>query len=316
MKKFIADYLTFTRKERIAVLLLLSVLLFVFFLPSFSKFFIPNKRIETDTSWISKMKQLEDYDSNPPIKNNYSQDESADNYQFEPSVTEAEKKLFYFDPNTISKEQWEQLGISAKTATTIQNYLLKGGSFKTPEDLKKIYGLKQQDYERLLPYIKIATAKEQVTTYDKVATEKKETPNNNLPHNYTITDINKADTSAFIKLPGIGSKLASRIVNFREKLGGFYSVEQIRETYGIQDSVYQKIKPYLQIGNTPVRKININTASADELKSHPYIKSNIALPVIAYRNEHGVFSKVEDLKKVIVVTNEMYEKIAPYLTVQ
>ncbi|MBL7761927.1 MAG: helix-hairpin-helix domain-containing protein, partial [Chitinophagaceae bacterium] len=314
MKKFIADYLTFTRKERIAVLLLLSVLLFVFFLPSFSKFFIPNKRIETDTSWISKMKQLEDYDSNPPIKNNYSQDESAGNYQFEPSVVESEKKLFYFDPNTISKEQWEQLGISAKTVTTIHNYLLKGGSFKTPEDLKKIYGLKQQDYERLLPYIKIATAKEQVLTYDKVATEKKETPNNNLPHNYTITDINKADTSAFIKLPGIGSKLAGRIVNFREKLGGFYSVEQIRETYGIQDSVYQKIKPYLQIGNTPVRKININTASADELKSHPYIKSNIAIPVIAYRNEHGVFSKVEDLRKVIVVTNEMYEKIAPYLT--
>jgi competence ComEA-like helix-hairpin-helix protein len=115
-------------------------------------------------------------------------------------------------------------------------------------------------------------------------------------------------------LPGIGSKLAVRIVTFREKLGGFYSVEQIGETYGLPDSTFQKIKQYLKLDNSSVKKININTASIDEMKTHPYIKYSIANPIIAYRNEHGAFSKIEDIKKVMAVTDEIYKKIAPYLT--
>jgi len=112
-------------------------------------------------------------------------------------------------------------------------------------------------------------------------------------------DINLADTTAFIALSGIGSKLAERIVKFREKLGGFYSIEQIGEVYGLADSVFQKIRPFFLLSPFTVRKININTATLDELKSHPYIRWAIANPVIAYRNEHGPFAKIEDLKKVL-----------------
>lgn len=65
--------------------------------------------------------------------------------------------------------------------------------------------------------------------------------------NYTTIDINTADTTAFIALPGIGSKLANRIVSFRSKLGGFNSVEQIREVYGLKDSVFQLIYPMLTV---------------------------------------------------------------------
>src|SRR6185436_20843184 len=107
---------------------------------------------------------------------------------------------------------------------------------------------------------------------------------------YSIIDINTADTTAFISLPGIGSKLAVRIVTFREKLGGFYSVLQIGETFGLPDSTFQKIKQYLKLENTTIKKININTATVDELKAHPYIKWSIANPIVAYRNEHGRFS--------------------------
>ena len=117
-------------------------------------------------------------------------------------------------------------------------------------------------------------------------------------------------------MPGIGSKLAARIVNFRDKLGGFYSVNQVGEVYGLADSTFKKIREYLNLENNSVRKININTATVDELKNHPYIKYNIANPIIAYRNEHGPFSKPEDIKKIMAVTDEIYNKIIPYVTTQ
>jgi len=118
-----------------------------------------------------------------------------------------------------------------------------------------------------------------------------------------------------ISLPGIGSKLAARIISFREKLGGFYSVDQVGETYGLPDSTFQKIKQYIKLDNASVKKININTATVDEMKAHPYIKFSIANPIVAYRNEHGAFSKIDDIKKVMVVTDEIYKKIVPYLII-
>ena len=169
----------------------------------------------------------------------------------------------------------------------------------------------KDEYERLAPYIKIENNLAENNPSEYV---KKENELRNF--SYSSIDINTADTAAFISLPGIGSKLAARIINFRGKLGGFYSINQVGETYGVPDSTFQKIKQYLKLETTSVKKININTVTVDELKSHPYIKYTIANPVIAYRNEHGLFAKVEDIKKVMAVTDEIYNKIAPYITTQ
>ena len=128
-----------------------------------------------------------------------------------------------------------------------------------------------------------------------------------------MVDINTADTSAFIALPGIGNKLALRIVNFRDKLGGFYSIDQIGETYGLPDSVFRKIKPFLNLETNLVKKFNINTATKDEMKSHPYIKWNLANAIVEYRNQHGNFSSLEDLKKISLITTEVFDKIKFYL---
>jgi competence ComEA-like helix-hairpin-helix protein len=99
-------------------------------------------------------------------------------------------------------------------------------------------------------------------------------------------------------------------------LGGFYSVTQVGETFGLPDSTFQKIKQYLKLENTSIKKININKTTVDELKAHPYIKYSLANPIIAYRNEHGEFAKLEDIKKIMAVTDDVYNKIAPYLTTQ
>ncbi|MEI9808595.1 MAG: helix-hairpin-helix domain-containing protein [Bacteroidota bacterium] len=234
-------------------------------------------------------------------------------YQYDRSVNKSSSPatLFYFDPNTLDEAGWKKLGLKDKTIHTITNYLNKGGHFYKGEDLKKVYGLRPGDYLRLEPYIQIENNR---SAGHPAAYIKKE--NEPRRFSYTVIDINTADTTAFISLPGIGSKLAERIINFREKLGGFYSINQVAETYGIPDSSFQKIKQYLKAENTAIKKININTATVDELKAHPYIRYVIANPLIAYRNEHGPFAKLEDIKKVMAVTDELYNKIVPYLSLR
>ena len=260
----------------------------------------------------------------PDSSNDYYQKSDPENafaYQYdkrkssynEHTITKGE--LFYFDPNAISTSDWKRLGLKDKTIKTIENYLNKGGHFYKPGDLQKIYGLHIDEYERLKPYIKIESNPSK-SNYDYVSPKSKDAiqPAKTFAARYSIIDVNMADTTAFISLPGIGSKLASRIVTFREKLGGFYSVEQIGETYGLPDSTFQKIKQYLKLDNASVKKININTATLDEMKAHPYIKYSLANPIVAYRNEHGAFSKIEEIKNIMAVTDEIYNKIAPYLT--
>ncbi len=131
-----------------------------------------------------------------------------------------------------------------------------------------------------------------------------------------IIDINTADTTAFIQLPGIGSKLASRIILFREKLGGFYSTKQIAEVYGLKDSVYRKILPYLKCETGAVKKLHINVAGKDELKQHPYIRWQIAEALIAYREQHGIFDSFSDLGKINLIDSVVLTKMIPYLSLK
>lgn len=316
-KKFATDYLSFSKKEQIAVFVLVALIVLVFLAPTvaFKKNNVKAKPV--DTAWMTAVKNLELKSTD--AKNNFSNgydDNNANYYQYDKNTNNGfvntKGELFEFDPNTLSPEGWKKLGLRDKTINTIQNYLSKGGKFKAPEDVKKIYGLFPNEYERIAPHIRIsnnATTNNE-TIYKSINTTKS---NSNT---YRIIEINTADTSDFISLPGIGSKLAWRIVNFRDKLGGFHNINQIAETYGLPDSTFQKIKSYLKLTDPNVKKININTASVDELKTHPYIRYQLARPIVAYREQHGLFSKPEDLKKIMIVTDEVFLKIAPYLQVQ
>jgi len=322
--EFIKDYLNFTRKERIGILVIIGLILFTLFLPGILKKSSSNNIVQMDTAWMAAVRKLEikvpDSSGDHYQKNN---DEEVYEYQYDRKksnyyeTTISKRELFYFDPNMISGSEWKRLGLRDKTIQTIEKYLNKGGHFYKPDDLQKIYGLHKDEFERLAPYVKIEASPSKSKEEPVSIKSKEETqPAKTYASRYTAIDINTADTSAFITLPGIGSKLASRIVTFRDKLGGFYSVEQIGETYGLADSTFQKIKQYLKLDNLSVKKININTATIDELKAHPYIKFSLANPIVAYRTEHGSFSKVEDIKKVMAVTDEIYKKIAPYLSLQ
>jgi competence protein ComEA len=323
--EFIKDYLTFTRKERIGILTVVSVISFILFLPDILSKTTSNRPIKMDTAWMAAVKRSEikvqdslvDHYQKNDNENAYAYqyDKRKSSYSEENDIIKGE--LFYFDPNSITGTEWKRLGLRDKTIKTIENYRSKGGRFYKPEDLQRIYGLHNDEYEKLKPYIKIEsnTPKANKESVSSVPKDEIQPSKISVPR-YSIIDVNNADTTAFISLPGIGSKLATRIITFREKLGGFYSIEQIGETYGLPDSTFQKIKQWLKLDNPSVKKININTATVDEMKTHPYIKYSLANPIIAYRNEHGSFSKIEDIKKVMAVTEEIYKKIEPYLSLQ
>lgn len=317
IRKFLNDYLSFTRKERTGIIVILILILFFSFLPFFFPFFL--KRTEPDRSSFEKELATLKYhiaDSNT--------DEApytarpGGSYRNDPGADRNTKgELFYFDPNTLSAAGWQRLGLREKTITTIQHYIAKGGKFRQPADIGKIWGLHPAEVQRLLPFVSIPQA---TNAYP----EKKEfyttpfTKNYTDKPKYTLTpiDINTADTSAFIALPGIGSRLANRIVNFRDRLGGFYSIDQVGETYALPDSTFQKIKGRLLLGNTTVKKLNINSAGIDELKVNPYIRFALANAIVQYRQQHGKFATVADIKNIMMVTETIFNKLAPYLTVE
>jgi competence protein ComEA len=316
-KEFAKDYLTFTRKERIGLLIIIIIVPGIWIFPGLVSRG-RSKPIPGDTSWIIAAKKLqheESYSQNDSKKG----DENINELVYEKPVTGyaagLKTELFYFDPNSLSFEGWKRLGMREKTITTIQKYTSKGGHFYKAEDLKRIYGIHPDEYARLEPYIKIETANNQKSLNESYTKKEFSKPVNNYPK-YDLVDVNAADTSAFIALPGIGSKLAARIVNFRDKLGGFYSIGQVSETYGLPDSVFQKIKSYLRLENNSVKKININTATKDEMKSHPYLRWNLANAIVEYRNQHGNYSSPDDLKKITAITEEIFAKIRPYVLVE
>ncbi len=310
-KHFINDYFSFTSKGRKGVIIIACIILIVILIPYSYPLFIKHEQynyseFQNDIAKLTLEKADSFKTKNYSANNDLYDNSSATNY----AATKVE--VFYFDPNTASFDEWKRLGLRDKTIYTIQHYLSKGGKFYKPEDISKIWGLSPTDAERLIPYISLKNKPKQYQPY-----EKKEYAAST--QSYTIKkpqliDINLADTLAFISLPGIGSKLSQRIIAFRNKLGGFYSVDQVGETYLLPDSTFQKIKSRLTVSDNGFKTININVASVDEMKTHPYLRYNIANAIYQYRQQHGNFASVEDVKKVMLITDDMYKKIAPYLT--
>lgn len=316
-KRAASHYFNFTRKERNGTVFLLLVIFLIISIPFIYPFFFKEHMIAADHTGeqlanleIRQKDSFERYKSktyDEPGGHSYFQSqERNDNMNAEHGM------LFHFDPNTISAFEWKKLGVKEKTIATIKNYLSKGGKFKKPEDILKIWGLHKDLADRLLPFVVIKetvpssfTAKQE---FISVKNEKKQAL-------FTV-DINEADTSAWIALPGIGSKLANRIVIFREKLGGFYSISQVAETFGLPDSVFQKIRPALKLDHIELKKLNINTATLEEMKQHPYIRYQLANLIIQYRNQHGNFVNVADIKKIMTVNEELYNRLSAYLSVQ
>jgi len=217
---------------------------------------------------------------------------------------------FAFNPNDATKETLLDLGLSDKVVQTVLNFRSKGGKFWKKQDFKKIYGLSEKNYLTLAPFIEISPS--------EPITPKSELIPNDIPQSFSTpiaikVDINNSNVEDWKKLKGIGEITAKRIVNFRDKLGGFTSLEQIKMTYNVPDSVIDKVATQLIISPIP-NKIQINTISVEDLRLHPYIKTKQAHVIINYRTNHGPYRGIDDLYKIKALKPETIERIQPYLS--
>lgn len=215
---------------------------------------------------------------------------------------------FEFDPNSITKEELISLGVPSKTANNWTKYLASGASFYQASDISKVYGLSDSDYQRLLPYAKV----QEIAADSPIASNDTPRSYNNTSRPNIVIDINQANAEQWQELRGIGPAFSKRIVNFRDKLGGFHQVNQVAETYGLPDSVFQKIQ--LSLRPSPIfRTLSINHLTEKELASHPYISFNDAKTIVQYRGNHGFYQQISDLEKLYALDAKTIEKITPYL---
>ncbi|MBS1634416.1 MAG: helix-hairpin-helix domain-containing protein [Bacteroidetes bacterium] len=213
---------------------------------------------------------------------------------------------YVFDPNTVSYDEAIQLGFPSKTARILVNFREKGGYFKTAVDLKKLYGMNDRLYKELEPYILVHNNSKATTTYTTNARKP------GLERKTQVLELNTADSVSLVALKAIGPALAHRIIKYRTLLGGFHSLKQLSEIYGLRDSVVQLNMPVIHLDVSLIHKLGINTIGFNELKKHPYFSFQATQAIINYRNKHGKLNEA-DIRNLGIFTPEKLERLLPYL---
>jgi len=206
-------------------------------------------------------------------------------------------KLFTFNPNNLPEADWERLGLSADQVKVIKNYEAKGGRFYAKADVKKIYAITGADYQRLEPYINLPAT----DNYTKKAAPGE------------IIEINGADSAKLTMIRGIGPSFARRIIRYRDRLGGFYSKEQLKEVFGIDAGKYAEIKNGIAVNGSHITRLDINKATFDQLRRFPYLSFKQINAIIEYHNQHGDYESVADMKNIAILDDGILRKIGPYL---
>ena len=287
MNPILRDYLYFSKAQRKA-LVLISFLILT--LTLFNKYahLIFSDELEVEVDIIeAEYEQL-----------------IAQKQESAPKELQKQIELFPFDPNEIDLEDWQVLGLSESQARSILNYRKKGGSFRVKSDLKKMYVVSEERYQSWESYIKLP---------DIIEKEEGGKKEYKQAYKAVIIDLNLADSAELTQLKGIGPVYASRIVKFRNALGGFYNVDQLAEVWGIDDTLMSSLRPQLRIGDPSIEKLRINHLEAEELKSHPYLNWNQANAIVNYRKQHGSFFDIQQLKEIYLLSDSLISKFAPYI---
>ncbi|WP_285058819.1 ComEA family DNA-binding protein [Pedobacter ginsengisoli] len=218
--------------------------------------------------------------------------------------------LFRFDPNSIGTAGWQRLGLSPKQSAAILKYVARGGRFRKKEDLRKMYTISPKLYQALAPYVNIVPTAIEPDFYKRSGGER---PERIVPG---IVEINGADSASLCEIKGIGPAFASRIMKYRARIGGFYEKAQLLEVFGLDSLKYREISGQISIDPEQIRKININMVVFDDLKNHPYLRFKQINALIQYRKQHGNYSNIADLTKVLLLNPETVARMAPYLVFQ
>lgn len=299
LRKIASDLLGFNRRERRATYTLAVILAFLLLL----RLFIPGKRAADDIIVI------------PHTAGAHRQEVSG----------EKEAVLFSFDPNTAGAETLVYLGFTERQAATLINYRRAGARFRKSSDIYRVYGLDSVFAARLVPWIEIAPEVALGASERKVPQEVSEVyaegnasadGRSGTPEpakTVAVIDLNGCSAADLEQLPGIGEVLSARIIKYRDLLGGFVSVSQLSEVYGLDSSAVQKITGRLKVSTAGIRSFRLDTCTWGQMARHPYLGPEAARAIMKYRSLMGVGFEVDDLVLQKVLSSEQAARITPYV---
>lgn len=293
---WILAWFTFTRRERNGVLLLSIILLILQAVLIYRNFIAvdrsPVQLTEEEKGWVRELKST----AVPSPSLNV------------PLLSEK------FDPNDLGAGDWIQYGLSPKQADVVMNWRSKGGVFRSKEDVKAMKFIPERVYKIIEPYLIFNLREES----QKAEVFKEEPASQRYERSrqpvQELIDLNLADTLKLQELPLVGAGRARTIWKFRERLGGYYSKDQLREIKILPDSVLAVILPRVIIQAPVYRKINLNTLENDSLY-HPYFSKALLRMIISYRTQHGPYTDTHVLRSFPLVDEDLWRKIAPYLSI-
>ena len=295
---FLKEFFYFTKSDRKVILFLLALVVVVTTL----FFYIGN---DTTTTQLTREDSLSMVNTSlSPRQHSY----ATVTYRVE---ADHEAELFPFDPNTADSTALLKLGLKPWQVRNIYKYRAAGGVYRQPTDFARLYGLTQKQYKAMEPYIHIGAdylpaallaAKERVPERDTIQYPVKLKANEKLP-------LNTADTAALRKVPGIGRYYAREIAWYRDRLGGFYRVDQLKEIEGFPEEALA----YFTVSGGAIRKLNVNKLTLNQLKRHPYISFYQAKAIADYRRLKGPLTSLNDLKLLKDFTQTDIERLSHYV---
>ncbi len=300
MKQRLKEYFYFSKLERSGVIALICLIVLLIISRYLLFEYYPKVQIEEKD--ISKIEAT--IDSLEKAQNERKHKDSFNPRKFKL------KDIQDFNPNTLELKDWKNFGLSEKQARTILNYRNKIGGFKSKAEFRKVFVINEELHEQLSPHILLPDTTERSSkkfrSWKNKQYEKK-------VRVYPKININDADTASFKSLYGIGIVLADRIVKRREELGGFISKEQLNEIYGLKEETLIRLDTQLIFISTDIRKMSVNSATKEELKAHPYLFWKHANAIVNYRKQHGAYQSLEDIKKIVLINDSIFQKVKPYL---
>ena len=315
----IKEFIIFSKKERNIIYVLSLILVLIY---AYNSFIIPKQKLKQNTISLNEI-LIKNEIPEAEIKNIIKQStEISQKKKTERKYNKQKVVLSEFDPNTSDSLHLISLGLHRFTVSNIIRYRSKGGQFRKCEDLYRIYNIDSMKVSSLLSYCNIKQPFPEKQSYTKSDYKK---PKNNTKtvtkkstypkYKKEIVDINTADTTALKTLYGIGPYLSKAIVERREELGGFHSLDQLNDIFLFEPEIIENNKDYM-ICSEKIIKININEADLQRLRNHIYINYKLAKLIVNYRSQHGLYAKVEDIKNIVIVNDSIYNKINPYLRVK
>ena len=306
------DFFYFSKGQRTGIVVLILLILFVVVLNVFLPRIIspnPEPTAEVQAEMQAFRLNLRSLDSLRAVTRQQEYESRfRSNYAFRDfGEKQTTYSLFPFDPNTADSTTFVKLGLKPYVAANILKFRAKGAQFRTPESFSKVYGISAEKFSELEPYISIKSSETALRSDSakQIAVQKVEN---------IVVELNTADTTLLMQVKGVGRFLARGIVRFRMQAGGFVSVEQLRDVYGMREENYLKIKDSFRVNTGLVQKIQVNTASVDKPKNHPYLSFYQAKAIYELRRKEGKLKSVHDLKQIDEIDEQVLVKLAPYLS--